>query len=424
MDKFYSPESSVSKSGAHLVALNRELHSTATAPSREEHVRVVERAQPTGGQRMAWLLSMFAFLLLLSFFLPFTVEKMSYALARGRQLAEYETAGEQLKNVALTDLSKAYQLVANRVSPSVVHINVVSNLAPDTAKLMEFTFQRSHPHADQGSGVIIDADGHVLTNHHVVANAADIRVKLSDGRRCSAQVIGADPLTDLAVLKISERGLTPTGLIPAEWGDSDDLRVGALVWAMGSPFGLESSVTFGILSAKHRSEKAGTYYQDFLQTDAAVNPGNSGGPLVNSHGRVVGINTAIVGDSYQGIGFAIPSTVAKTVYDRIRSTGRVQRGWLGVQPREVSDDDLRDFELPSKAGAFIFKVVPDSPAHAAGIRLNDVIVQWGDQLIEEWSDLYTQVAATPVGTPVAVTVVRDGEPKALTVVVNERQEDG
>ncbi len=273
MDEFYSHETSAAQSGAHFTVLNGELKTIP--PSREVITRVIEETRPTGGQRVAWLLSMFCFLMLLSFFLPFTVEKMSYAVARGRDRAKYEVAGEQLNNVGLNDLSKAYQLVANRVSPSVVHINVTSNTPPQTANLMDLTYPRPRPpRSDQGSGVIVDETGYILTNYHVVADAAEIKIRLSDGRLARAEVIGVDQLTDLAVLKIGE-----PGLIAVDWGDSEALDVGALVWAMGSPFGLESSVTFGILSGKNRSEKAGKVYQNFLQTDAAVNPGNSGGPL-------------------------------------------------------------------------------------------------------------------------------------------------
>ena len=193
----------------------------------------------------------------------------------------------------------------------------------------------------QGSGVIIDPAGYILTNYHVVRGANEIRISLSDGRKVDANLVGRDAATDLAVLKVAA-----DGLLAAEWGDSNDLEVGALVWAVGSPFGLQRSITFGILSAKNRAGVAGTVYQDFLQTDAAVNPGNSGGPLVDARGRVVGINTAIVGEAYQGISFAIPSSVARGVYERLKTTGRVERaGWVSVS-RMSRTRWLNDCDFP------------------------------------------------------------------------------
>ena len=256
-------------------------------------------------------------ILVLRFVAPVVIEEIQYGITRGRQRAEYETSGEALKNLELARLSTAYQMVTQRVGPSVVHIEV--EFGDDDATLSEeghsiFGRPRGLPRhpldRGQGSGVIVDADGYLLTNLHVIHGASEIFVTLSDGRRVSASIVGLDDLTDLAVLKVNARQL-----IPATWGNSDELHEGALVWAMGSPFGLKRSVTSGIVSAKNRAGMAGTPYQDFLQTDAAVNPGNSGGPLVDVSGKVVGINTMIVGATYQGISFAVPSTVAKKVYD-------------------------------------------------------------------------------------------------------------
>jgi serine protease Do len=224
----------------------------------------------------------------------------------------------------LDALSDAYQMVTSAVGPSVAHIDVERRLVSESEKLAQQFFRGGMPPTDQGSGVIVDQDGYILTNRHVILGGESISVTLSDGRQLSAEVVGSDALTDLALLKIQA-----DDLLPIAWGDSDDSKVGAPVWAVGSPFGLDRTITFGILSGKHRMVRASTQYQDFMQSDVAVNPGNSGGPLVNARGRLIGINTAIVGDTYQGVSFSIPSNVAKQVYLQLRSSGRVERGWLG-----------------------------------------------------------------------------------------------
>ena len=213
-------------------------------------------------------------------------------------------------------------------------------------------------------------------------------------------------------------------LIAAPWGDSEEVDVGALVWAVGSPFGLQSSVTFGIISAKHRGGMAGEVYQDFLQTDAAVNPGNSGGPLVDAQGRVIGINTAILGDAYQGVSFAIPSSVAKGVYERLKANGRVARGWLGVQLDDVSEPTARRLGLPAAAGALIVTVVDDlslpSPAKDAGLRVGDVVVSWNGIPVNKSADLIRMVAMTEIGSTAQVELFRRGQKLTLEVRVAER----
>lgn len=385
-------------------------------------------------ERFTRLVSAFAFLLLLSFFLPYTVEKMTYAIARGKQRAKYELAGDKLQQVGLHQLSDAYQLVVDRVGPSVVHINVTA-ATPETVIPLPEGWSWQHPPTGQGSGVIVDSDGYIVTNRHVVQNAERIEVKLSDGRKAAARIVGVDPETDMAVLKISA-----PNLFAAQWGDSDELSVGALVWALGSPLGLQQSVTFGILSGKHRSfhasmspkprQKGGILlraapYQDFLQTDAAVNPGNSGGPLVDSQGRVVGINTAIVGEAYQGISFAIPSNVARAIYQRIRQDGRVTRGWLGVQPGDVTPEVADQLGLPAATGALVQHVqravdgVP-TPAQQAGLQAKDVILRWNGQAVKGRTDLFYHVGMTEVGTTVDVIIWREGQRRALQVTVGER----
>ncbi len=374
-----------------------------------------------------------AFLALLTFFLPYIVERMTYSFARGQQRAMYDVAGEKLKNVALKDMSDACQLVANRVGPSVVYINVTSTRAVSaTAGPKQPRWQ--HPATSQGSGVVVDKDGYIVTNAHVIRGYAEIRVKLSDGRNVLASVVGVDRLTDIAVLKVDA-----DNLLPAQWGDSDRLQVGGLVWALGSPLGLQRSVTFGILSGKNRSFSAqqrfgildskgiasDSSYHNFLQTDAAVNPGNSGGPLVDSQGLIVGINTAIVGEAYQGISFAIPSSIAQPIYQRIRAEGRVTRGWLGVDPQELTPELAQQLGLPEAVGALVAEVVSNldgkiSPAQKAGIQAGDVIIRWDGKPVVRRTDLFSLVALTSVGSTVNVTVFRDGHEVTLSVTVTQR----
>lgn len=383
--------------------------------------------------RATWLLSSVAFLILLSLFLPYTVERMTYSYQRGRQRALYDTAGEKLKNISLRNMSDACQLVANRVGPSVVHVNA-SSARVDAGNTMPGHAQWEHASVSQGSGVIVDAEGYIVTNAHVVRGYGDIRVKLSDGRTVTASVVGIDGLTDVAVLKVEA-----DRLLPAEWGDSDKLEVGGLVWALGSPLGLQHSVTFGILSGKDRSFRASedssvldsqgiasdSPYHNFLQTDAAVNPGNSGGPLVDSQGKIVGINAAIVGEAYQGISFAIPSSIARPIYKRICKEGRVTRGWLGVAPKDITPELAKKLDLADTSGALVAKVVPNldgavSPAQKAGILAGDVIVRWNGKPVTDSTDLFSLVALAEVGSTVNVMVRRDGRQVALSVTVTER----
>jgi serine protease Do len=368
--------------------------------------------------RLTWLLLMLVTLLIVRFFVPHVAEAIQYSITKGRQRAELEAAKEGLAELPLSDLSTAYQLVSQRVAPSVVHINVASSLALETET--NSRMPRSHSESSgQGSGVIVDAAGYIVTNNHVVAGATEIQVTLSDGRVVDATVVGIDALTDLAVLKIEANDLEA-----AEWGDSDQMAVGALVWAVGSPFGLQHSITFGILSAKNRSAMAGTAWQDYLQTDAAVNPGNSGGPLVDAKGRIVGINAAIVGDSYQGISFAIPSRVAQEVYEHLRRKGYVERGWLGAQLGDVNDELAREFGLPINRGAYVVAVVTGgrnpSPAQQAGLLPGDIVVRWNDQPIVDGGILTRLVAAAEINSDVEITVFRDGQEVTLSIHVGVR----
>ena len=353
-------------------------------------------------------------LLLARYVVPRIVEEMRYAWHRGELRAEYQSGREGLNNVSLDALSDAYQMVTSAVGPSVAHIDVERSNA-DGDSLAQRFFGGGMPPSDQGSGVVVDSDGYVLTNRHVILGGESITVTLSDGRQLSAQVVGSDALTDLALIKIDA-----AGLLPIEWGDSDRSKVGAPVWAVGSPFGLDRTITFGILSGKHRMVRASTQYQDFMQSDVAVNPGNSGGPLVNARGHLIGINTAMVGDTYRGVSFSIPSNVAKQVYEQLRSQGRVERGWLGVKLQDLEYDPDSD-EDPLLRGALVdYLIAADSPAAVAGMNSGDRIRSVNGEKIENMAHLMRVIGSTLVGSTVKVQVDRLGESVELSVVLGSR----
>lgn len=264
-----------------------------------------------------------------------------------------------------------------------------------------------------GSGVIIDAEGHILTNHHVVARADEVRVTLTDGREYEARVVGRDPKTDLAVLQVDVSESLPVAAL----GSSDTLRVGDWVMAIGNPFGLSHTVTAGIVSGKGRIIGAGLY-DDFIQTDASINPGNSGGPLFNLRGEVVGINTAMVPHG-RGIGFAIPIDTAKPLIPQMVATGSVTRGYLGVSIQSITPELAEALKLDATAGALVGEVKPDSPAAQAGLQSGDVITAFDGKPVSSSRDLPGIVAETPVDQDVVVTVQRQGEPLELAVTVGK-----
>ncbi len=321
----------------------------------------------------------------------------------------------------LGELSRASERVAAAISPSVVRIEA-EDVRHDSQANDEFSqlFGITPPLAEgQGSGMIITEDGHVLTNHHVIRSAKRVTVITDQQVRYAAEVVGSDALTDLALLKI------PAEDLPAiSWGDSDELRMGSFVWAVGSPFGLQGSVSFGIVSAKQREGLSRSIFQEFLQTDAAVNPGNSGGPLVDAAGRVIGVNTAILGDSFQGISFAIPSNTAKEIIERLREKGRVARGWLGLSLNEVTPERAAQINLPRSQGVIVESVALDagtpSPAEQAGLRAGDVLLTWEGQPIADPIHFSRLVAKSPIGSEAQVTIWRDGEERSITVAVGER----
>jgi serine protease Do len=321
----------------------------------------------------------------------------------------------------------AFADLAERVSPAVVNIKVTAvartNL-PDESYGENFPFPgyrtpvpqqpREFRRQGSGSGFIIRKDGLILTNNHVVEKAQEITVTLSDKQQYKARILGRDPKTDLAVIKIDPKA----SLATAPLGNSDELRVGDWVMAIGNPFGLSNTVTSGIVSAKGRTIGAGPY-DDFIQTDASINPGNSGGPLFNMAGEVVGINTAIFsqGGGNIGIGFAIPVNLVKNLVPELETRGTVTRGWLGVSVQPMTPDLARSFGLDKEYGALVADVGAQGPAEKAGIQRGDVIVSYDGKKIEETATLPALVASTPVGKTVAVQILRNGKTQTINVAI-------
>jgi len=269
--------------------------------------------------------------------------------------------------------------------------------------------QREFKQKGLGSGFIISDDGYVVTNNHVVDKADDIKVILENGDEFDAEIIGKDPKTDVALLKIEPKGK----LRAAEFGNSDELRIGDWVIAIGNPFGLGNTVTAGIVSADGRVLGLGSY-DDFIQTDAPINPGNSGGPLFNLDGEVVGVNTAIIFRG-QGIGFAIPINLAKSIVEQLKQSGSVVRGWLGVLIQQITPEIAEGLEIKGVKGVLVADVTPDSPAEKAGIERGDIIVDFNGKEVDEVTELTTMVAGVAPGSQVNVKLIRDGNEKDVTV---------
>ncbi len=278
------------------------------------------------------------------------------------------------------------------------------------------TPQREFKQKSLGSGFIISSDGYIFTNNHVVEQADKILVKLSDGKEYEAKIIGKDAKTDIALIKIK-----PTDSLPvAETGDSDKLRVGDWVMAIGNPFGLEQTVTAGIVSAKGRVIGAGPY-DNFIQTDASINPGNSGGPLFNMEGKVIGINTAIVAQG-QGIGFAIPISMAKTILPDLKAKGKVTRGWLGISVQDITEDIAKNMKLKDRSGALISDVFKGDPADKAGLKSGDIVTEINGKKIKDTHELLMMIAAFRVGETIKIKILRDGQEKEVSLAVAERKE--
>jgi len=291
--------------------------------------------------------------------------------------------------------------------------------------LFEYFFRRRMPRqyqqeqpkqVVQGSGFVVSDDGYILTNNHLVGETEEVRVQLDDRRSVKAQVIGADPETDVAVIKIDATDLTHV-----ELGDSDALEVGQWVIAIGNPFGLSHTVTAGIVSAKGRSRIGVADFEDFIQTDAAINFGNSGGPLLNLDGKAVGINTAIIGSGGNiGIGLAIPINMAKTIYTQLRENGKVVRGYLGVGINDVGVGVGEFYGAADDKGAMVTQVVEGSPAEKAGIKVDDIVVELQGEPVAGATELMNKVAMQKPGTEVDLTILRDGKRKKIVVTLDTR----
>jgi serine protease Do len=321
----------------------------------------------------------------------------------------------------------SFAAVAKRTTPSVVNVFTTQHVRlrpspfgrgdPFDEFFREFFPQMPQEQERQslGSGFIMQSDGTIMTNHHVVGSADEIRVKLGDGRSFPARLVGSDPRTDIAVIKIDGQNLPV-----AELGDSDRLAVGDWVLAIGNPFGLEETVTAGIVSAKERMIGAGPY-DDFIQTDASINPGNSGGPLVDAEGRVVGVNNAIysrTGGSI-GIGFAIPINLAKKIGTELREKRRVARGWFGVAMQDVTPELARALGLENATGAIVADIYRGGPGWKGGLRRGDVVVGFEGKEIKTARELTRLASDAPIGSTVSVEVIRGPERKTLKVVIEE-----
>lgn len=335
---------------------------------------------------------------------------------------------------AIQDLDQAYVQIAQKVSPTVVRVSStkVTSAGPEEGMepfLKEFPFfpfgeqmpkQFRHPREKQvlmGSGFIVSSDGLIVTNNHVVKDMQQITVTLPGKREYKAKLIGADPESDIALIKIDAKNL------PAiTWGDSSKIRVGEIVVAIGNPFGLSGTVTSGIVSATGRTNVGILGYEDFIQTDAAINPGNSGGPLVNIKGEVIGINTAIASRSggYMGIGFAIPSDSAKLVMEQLLKHGKVERGLLGVNIQDLNENLAKSFGRSDTSGALVSQVVPDGPGAKAGIKAGDIILGYNGQTVEGAAQLKNLVGQTKPGATVKLRIVRDKKTMEIEAKLGER----
>jgi serine protease Do len=333
------------------------------------------------------------------------------------------------------NLNEGFSAVLEPLLPAVVNIStskVVKNQRSENPFSQDPFFRQFFGNPDDqqqpreqrehslGSGVIVNADGYILTNNHVVDGASDVQVTLSDKRQLKAKIVGTDPRTDIAVLKIPTSGLSTVTL-----GDSAKAKVGDIVLAIGDPFGIGETVTMGIVSATGRRDlrlEGPEGYEDFIQTDASINPGNSGGALVNTRGELIGINTAIIsngGGGNQGIGFAVPVNMARTVMEQILKTGKVTRGFLGVNIQEVTPDIAKAFSVPSAEGALVGDVTPDSPGAKAGLQKGDIITALNGQKISDYHDLRLRISQTAPGTAIKMDVYRNGQKQQMTATLAE-----
>jgi serine protease Do len=328
----------------------------------------------------------------------------------------------------IAESSKAFSEIASSLSPSVVNISTTKVMKRELAPLLDdpfseffspfrdFKMPKKWKEQSLGSGVIVSPDGYIITNNHVIEQADEIRVTLFDKRSFKAKVIGADNKTDVAVVKIDADNLNAV-----QWGDSDKLQVGEFVLAIGNPYGLSHTITMGIISAVGRANVGIADYEDFIQTDAAINPGNSGGPLVNTKGEVIGINTAIFSKSggYQGIGFAVPSNMARLVMNQLIQKGKVTRGWLGVTIQEITPELSQKFGLKTAKGALIGDVAKGSPAEKSGLKRGDIILEFNGKKVDDVGNLRNMVAQSKVGAQIPLIILRSGKEYAINVTTTE-----
>ena len=371
-----------------------------------------------------------------TFFQTSTVTQASEKPAGHVPLGQQARVALPVTSEALLRFNQHLIAIAKKVKPAVVNISIVKTTAPPSSPFPHSPFfddpffrrffgerfreeRRRPPRRRQegmGSGVIVSPEGYIVTNNHVVAEGDEIQVLLGDQRKFEAELIGTDPKTDLAILKIDASGLPFLS-----WGDSSTLQVGEMVVAVGNPFGLSQTVTMGIISAVGRANVGIVDYEDFIQTDAAINPGNSGGALVNVQGELIGINTAIFTRSggYMGIGFAIPSNMAKGVVHSLKAYGKVVRGWLGVSIQDLSPELAKQFETTDTKGALVTDVVEGSPAQDARFRRGDIIREYDGRPVENSTKLRTYVAETPPETEVDVGILREGDNERITVIIGQ-----
>lgn len=339
----------------------------------------------------------------------------------------YADMSEKDATEVLTKFGDAMAKVAEKVRSSVVNISTSRTVKTQRMPFFddpffrrffgdEFQVPQKRKVTNLGSGVIATSDGYILTNNHVIEGAEDILVKLSSGKEYKGRVIGMDSRTDIAVIKIEE-----TGLSAINWGDSDRLRVGEVVLAIGNPYGLNQTITMGIISALGRSGIGITDYEDFIQTDAAINPGNSGGALVNIRGELIGINTAIfsVTGGYQGIGFAIPSNMARSVMESIVNQGKVVRGFLGVTIQELTQELAKQFNIKDEKGVLLVDIAEGGPAEKGGLKVGDIVIEYDGKKIENPKQFRNMVAATKPGKTVKIKVIRENKTETATVTIGE-----
>jgi len=367
---------------------------------------------------------------------------LAFVYVKGQVIPErtsMDASKQNAKTVAFAGNLPSFSQLVNHVKPTIVNISTTTVVTgPDMQdrfmgpvnpfkdffgedffdKFFGNSPRRERKQKSLGSGFIIDREGYILTNNHVVEKASSIKVKLSDEKEYDAKIIGRDPKTDIALIKIDVNHELPS----ATFGDSDKLEVGDWVVAIGNPFGLEHTVTAGIVSAKGRVIGAGPY-DDFIQTDASINPGNSGGPLLNLKGEVIGINTAIASNG-QGIGFAIPINVVQGLLPQLKSKGKIARGWLGVVIQKITPEIAKSFKLREAEGALVSDVAEDGPAEKAGIKRGDVIISYDGKNIKDSEMLPRVVGATEIGKKARVGIIRDGKPLVIEVIIGELPEEG